>query len=399
MASIGNMMLPPGIAGPLAAPSAPGGFMQRFGHGADSIFGKLGGALFGANPQMTQGMDPAQLKQMQQQAMLQMGLGMLSTARQGFGRSAFAGLGNAQAGFQDQMQQQYQMARQKKQEQDQDADRAKAIEQQTFNNERARLGDIRAQEQDNSQTLHWEQQLKAQEASDKLQRDTQLQVAKIAHSGARLGNLPSGYRPTADGGLEPIPGGPADPRNPKNDRADIKQVQQLRKEFENQQSVKDYKTVLPVMMSARKAPDTPAGDLQVIYAVGKILDPGSVVREGELQLTQNAAPFVQKLVGQARAQLSGQGRLTPDTRAAMNDMLNQAVMSRRQAYDMDYNRFAEIAGTSGYTPRDVVGKHAANAYPHNPDGTAAASWTVNGRLGAPGGSSRSKVVDFNSLGD
>jgi hypothetical protein len=136
----------------------------------------------------------------------------------------------------------------------------------------------------------------------------------------------------------------------------------LRKEFQSLQSVKDYETSLPLLISARNAPDTPAGDLQVIYTVGKVLDPNSVVREGELQLTKDAAPWLQKAVGEARKQISGQGTLTPETRASLLDALNQRVMGYRQAYDMDYEQYASYSQQAGFSPADVVGKHSANAY-------------------------------------
>jgi hypothetical protein len=149
---------------------------------------------------------------------------------------------------------------------------------------------------------------------------------------------------------------------------DQNDLQRFRKEFRGLQSVKDYESTLPLLVSARKAPDTPQGDLQVIYTVGKILDPGSVVREGELQLTQNAAPFVQQIAGKIRAELQSKGRLTQATREGLLDMLNQRVMGYRQAYDRDYQEYARLGDEGGFAPRDVVGRHAANAY--QPQGPA-----------------------------
>ena len=136
----------------------------------------------------------------------------------------------------------------------------------------------------------------------------------------------------------------------------------LRKEFRGLPSVKDYEASLPVIESARNAPDTPAGDLQVVYSVGKILDPNSVVREGELQLTQNATPFLQKIIGKARGELQGQGRLTPQTRKDLMDMLDQRVGGYKQAYARDYDTYSQYGRDIGADPSQIVGTRPESAF-------------------------------------
>ncbi len=136
----------------------------------------------------------------------------------------------------------------------------------------------------------------------------------------------------------------------------------LRKEFENRQEVKDFKATIPIYAAALKAPNTPQGDLQIIYAVGKILDPGSVVREGELALTANATPLVQKLIGQANKQLGSGGTLTPETRRGLMEMLKSRVGAYRQGYDAARAQYIEYSQSLGAAPRAVVGDHAVNAY-------------------------------------
>jgi hypothetical protein len=152
-------------------------------------------------------------------------------------------------------------------------------------------------------------------------------------------------------GIEPVKDGP----RPID-------VAKTRKEFRSLPSVKDYETALPLLVSARKAPDNGYGDLQLIYTAGKILDPGSVVREGELALTVAAGSPMQRIIGQTRFTAEKGGRLTRETRNQLLGMLNERVMAYRQAYDRDYQQYAEYAQAGGMTPRDVVGGHAANAY-------------------------------------
>ena len=136
----------------------------------------------------------------------------------------------------------------------------------------------------------------------------------------------------------------------------------LRKEFRNLQSVKDYETVLPLIKSAEKAPDTGYGDLQLIYTVGKTLDPGSVVREGELALTIAAGSPLQRVLGATRFNFEKGGRLTAVQRKQIIDMLNQRVAAAKTAYDRDFNQYSGYAKDSGVDPSMVVGNAFNEAF-------------------------------------
>lgn len=171
-------------------------------------------------------------------------------------------------------------------------------------------------------------------------------------------SAPSGYRWGAGGALEPIPGGPADPSGPAARRT----VAPLRKEFDSLQSVKDLKTVLPLVDSATRAPDTGYGDLQLIYTVGKVLDPGSVVREGELQLALQAGSPLQRLLGTSSFVVGKSGRLTPELRSQIKAMLAERVASYKSAYDQDRSIYEKYASDYNVDPTQVVGKHPMEAY-------------------------------------
>lgn len=169
---------------------------------------------------------------------------------------------------------------------------------------------------------------------------------------------PSGYRWGAGGVLEAIPGGPSDPTGPNSRKGS----QPLRKEFRALPSVRDYETTLPIIQSAKKAPDTGYGDLQLIYTVGKLLDPNSVVREGELALTIAAGSPLQRIIGATRFTAEKGGRLPPKSRQQIMEMLNERVASYKQAYDRDFQQYSEYAAEQGYDPSLIVGKHAESAY-------------------------------------
>lgn len=136
----------------------------------------------------------------------------------------------------------------------------------------------------------------------------------------------------------------------------------LRKEFRNLPSVQSYETVAPIISAAKVAPDTGAGDLQMIYSVGKILDPNSVVREGELALIIDSQSMLSKIFGEGRLQLGKGGRIRPEQRAQMMDILNDRENVYRKAYERDFNQYAEYAKSQNLDPGQVTGTHFATAF-------------------------------------
>jgi hypothetical protein len=141
-----------------------------------------------------------------------------------------------------------------------------------------------------------------------------------------------------------------------------KNVQQLRKEFRSLQSVKDYETVLPLIEAAKRAPDNGYGDLQLVYTAGKILDPGSVVREGELALTIASGSPLQRLLGTTRFALEKGGRMNPKLRQQLVGMLQERVGATQQAYTRDYDQYSQYAQESGAEPGNVVGTRPESAF-------------------------------------
>lgn len=124
----------------------------------------------------------------------------------------------------------------------------------------------------------------------------------------------------------------------------------LRREFNGRQEVKDFRTIQAAYNSVQAAAQNPsaAGDLSLIFAYMKILDPGSVVREQEFANAQNAAGVPDQVRNLYNRALNGQ-RLNPRQR---QDFVNQATglfNSRRQTYDQianEYRSYAEDYGVS-----------------------------------------------------
>jgi multidrug efflux pump subunit AcrA (membrane-fusion protein) len=173
-----------------------------------------------------------------------------------------------------------------------------------------------------------------------MQMDGRRELAVIAASNreSRGNKPPSGFQFKPDGTLEPIPGGPGDKSNDK--------IQSLRKEFNALKPVENYRTVVPIIQSIRNAKDNAAGDLDFIYAVGKILDPESVVREGEMNLVIKSGSPLERFKGEIN-NVMGNGRLTTKTRANLTQMLQSRVGEIKRGYDAAeaiYRKNAERMG-------------------------------------------------------
>lgn len=127
----------------------------------------------------------------------------------------------------------------------------------------------------------------------------------------------------------------------------------IRKEYNNLQPVQNYVAAAPLVQSALKAPDTPAGDLDVIYAVGKALDPNSVVREGELNLVIKSGSPLQRFQGLVNSIGSGRGRLPPEQRQQLLGMLSNRVSQLKAAHDMAAAPYIKQAESLGL-PMDQI---------------------------------------------
>lgn len=149
----------------------------------------------------------------------------------------------------------------------------------------------------------------------------------------------------------------------------ISQVHTIRKELNALPDVQGYRAALPMLESAKRAPDTRAGDLDVIYAVGKALDPGSVVREGELNLVIKSGTLPQQIEGMLSYVMGG-GKLAPAQRAELIAMLQGRVAQLRVAHDAASAPFIKQATAAGLPLDQIVTPFGDPLPPGVPLGTA-----------------------------
>jgi hypothetical protein len=148
----------------------------------------------------------------------------------------------------------------------------------------------------------------------------------------------------------------------RRDAQDVQQPQQnvqneskMREQFDNLQTVKDYRKSSAIFSNAIQAAKDPtrAGDLNLVYAFATMMDPGSVVREGEqgmVRATQSASDQVKALVGM----VSGGQSISPEARTALLAQMNNRYQALKGQHDDLMKTFGDIAEREGMDRRNVV---------------------------------------------
>ena len=147
-------------------------------------------------------------------------------------------------------------------------------------------------------------------------------------------------------------------------------VSGLRKEFNALQPVQNYRAALPVVESAKGAPDTPAGDLDLIYAGGRALDLNCVVRGGELNLVIKSGSPMQRFAGYAQYIGAGRGRLPAAQRAELIQMLNGRVGQLKAAHDTAAAPYIKQAQAQGLPMDQIFQEEKKSATPIRSGGPA-----------------------------
>lgn len=171
---------------------------------------------------------------------------------------------------------------------------------------------------------------------------------------------PSGYRYTADGGsLVPIPGGPADRKN-NPAPGDLAQAEQaLRKEYSSQ--IKTPQTVVNSYRQIEQAATNPSAqnDLALIFSYMRMLDPASVVREGEFATAQNAAGVPDQIRNAYNKAINGE-RLNPEQRTGFVSSARGLRDQAQQQIDAYREQYSGLAKEYNYSPERIVGRGSSS---------------------------------------
>jgi hypothetical protein len=164
-------------------------------------------------------------------------------------------------------------------------------------------------------------------------------------------------------GAPAVPGAPAGqpgapsvvysaPRDPEKTAS---MEDSARQNFVKMPEVANYKEVVSAFNSATTAGNTLAGDLNLVYAFAKAMDPGSVVREGEQVMIQRTGGVFDRLKGMVDS-ITGGARLTPEIRMALMNELNTRVLSLQQQHDSVRAQYEALARQRGLNVDNVIDK-------------------------------------------
>ncbi|MGK9053400.1 glucosaminidase domain-containing protein [Neorhizobium petrolearium] len=136
---------------------------------------------------------------------------------------------------------------------------------------------------------------------------------------------------------------------------DFDDVSGLRKEIQQLPSYKNFAQALPIYRSMAETAgrNSKASDLNLVYGLGKIMDPTSVVREGEMVMVKNTASLPDWLQG-AIASLNGGAALTPETRQAIMAEAYGRVQGYDQAFKQDTSMYGGIVERNRMNRADVI---------------------------------------------
>jgi hypothetical protein len=181
----------------------------------------------------------------------------------------------------------------------------------------------------------------------RLQQMAEHQRKQNELAGQRLAQQAEAARLKAEAAKNKAAAGAAAAEKKRADKlanADKKSIDDLRKEFEGLKVVKDYRdaSVAHDKVKAAFAAPSAANDMAGIYAVMKVYDPGSVVKETEFANAENAKGVPDWLRAKWNKVREGE-RLTDEQRADFARSAEGQFGAHRNAYEEQAIRYADLA--------------------------------------------------------
>lgn len=139
-------------------------------------------------------------------------------------------------------------------------------------------------------------------------------------------------------------------------------VEKLRDDFNALPDVKTYREAIKAYGAALKSANNPAGDLNLIYAFAKIMDPGSVVREGEQAMIAGGDTLAGQVVARLKKEMGDDGSFRPEYRNQLRAELQTRIEQLNTSYNTQRQQFEDFAAAAGVDPAQVVGKHDGLAF-------------------------------------
>ena len=161
-----------------------------------------------------------------------------------------------------------------------------------------------------------------------------------------------------------------------DDKDNFNQAKGLRGEFEKASSkFREVKTAFSKVKAAVNATPSQANDISLVFGFMKMIDPGSVVREGEFATAQNAANIPERVRAEYNRLVTEGGRFTPKQRQ------NFLKAAQRQ-YDGEVpiqrdiqKRYGQLAKLYGIPKEQVLYDLTTEAGSFNPVATTTGTLT------------------------
>lgn len=156
------------------------------------------------------------------------------------------------------------------------------------------------------------------------------------------------YDPVSKSWIQP-------PQGAQTSSVDFGDIAGVRKEVQGLPSYKNLAQAAPIwesMVNTSKN-DSKASDLNLVYGLGKIFDPNSVVREGEMVMVKDSAGLSDQVLGWINA-VNGGARLTPDVRKAIMQEAQNRVNAYSTMYKGDLQQYQHIADSYKIDPQDIL---------------------------------------------
>lgn len=150
----------------------------------------------------------------------------------------------------------------------------------------------------------------------------------------------------------------------------------IRAEYSAQ--TKSYREVKDAYARVLASQDTAVGDVALIFGYMKMLDPGSVVREGEYATASNAAGVPERVLSLYNRLITGE-RLTPSQRKSFKGQAQQLFSSAGQQESVVRKGIERIAKEYGLNPNNIF-YETQESSPVAPKSEAKDSATVRGRV-------------------
>jgi len=140
----------------------------------------------------------------------------------------------------------------------------------------------------------------------------------------------------------------------------------LRQEFEKAPQVKEFTTVAQYYQRLLNVSNDPsaAGDLSIIFSYMKMLDPPSVVREGEQATAKNARGVPETLRSLYNRLLSGE-TLGTNQRQDFISKAKDLYSAQNSFYEARAGEFEKLAKARGFDPGKIILKQYPNPEPQS----------------------------------